>query len=287
LATVPASAQTTLRWKFQPGQTLQQTITQDTKTSITVAEQVIETTVNQVIDATWNVGQVDAEGNAQVTQEIKRIRMKLGGMMNLEIDSASEVPAQGIGAMLGPAIQAMAKAKFQMKMTPRGEILEVEVSQEALDGLKSLPGGGQIANMITKDSLINMIKQGTPSMPAGAVRAGDSWNSSTEMAAPQIGTMISDTKLTYGGPEVVDGRPLERIDLEMTLKLAPPKEAAAVAITIKDQQAAGKLYFDNQTGRLDHSELVQNMTMQVTAGGQRFEQKIQTTMHVQLVPATP
>ena len=79
LAATTASAQTTLRWKFQKGQVLAQTITQDAKQTMMQGTTPVEITTTQTIDALWTVGDVDAQGNAQVSQEIKRMRIEHRG----------------------------------------------------------------------------------------------------------------------------------------------------------------------------------------------------------------
>ena len=285
-----ASAQTTLSWKFQRGQVFEQTMTQSTKSSIAVGTQNFDNTVNQVIASMWTVNNVDSQGIADVTQEIKRIQLKISGVMNLEIDSASPQAPQGAAATLAPAITAMAKAKFQMKMTPQGEILEVEVSQDTLDGLKALPSAGQLGNLLSKDTLVDMIKKGAPAMPKEAVKNGSTWSSTLEVTMGPLGKMGSLTKLTYAGPETVDGKPLERINMEVTTTIEKPAAEKAPTpmtpdISITDQKAQGALYFDNVAGRIDHSELQQDMTMLVGMANQKFNQKVQTTTKTVLVPA--
>ena len=64
----------------------------------------------------------------------------------------------------------MAKAKFDMRMNTLGEILEVEVSQETLEGLKSLPNAQQMGSLFSKENLVGMIKQGAPAMPKQPVQ---------------------------------------------------------------------------------------------------------------------
>ncbi len=293
LCAANASAQTTLRWKFKTGQVFEQTITQEIKTSVAVGEKNMEVAVSQVIDATFTIGNVDDKGVADVTQEMKRIRMKLTGMMNGELDSDSAEAPSGPVASLAPAIKSMAKAKFQMKMTPLGEIKEVELSKDAVEGLKSLPNAGQLSNMLSKEGLAEMVKKGAHPMPGGPVKVGDSWTTNMEVGVGAVGKMASQTKLTYAGPEKVGDKPLERINLEVTAKLEkaaakPAEKAPAQAVpdvTITDQKSQGKLYFDNVAGCLDHSELTQDLTLQVAVAGQKFNQKTQTSTKLQFKPA--
>jgi len=160
-----ARAQTTLRWKFQPGQVLEQTIKQDMKSTVTARGQSFPNTATQVIDAIWSVGKVDSQGVAQVTQEVKRIRMTVGGAQTAEFDSASTAEPQGRMAAMAPAIKAFAKAKFEMQMNPLGQILAVQLSQDTLEGLKALSNTPGISGLFNQETLVNMTKQGAPAMP--------------------------------------------------------------------------------------------------------------------------
>jgi hypothetical protein len=244
--------------------------------------------MKQTMDVVWKVGGVDAEGVATVVQEFTRLQMKMDapGGAGFEFDSDSEEELAGIGAMMAPALKALAKSKFTVKMTDRGAVQDVDVTDETVEAFKKLPGAGQMGGVFSKDGLINMIKQGAHAFPEDPVKKGDSWTNKAAIEMPQIGRMESDTKLTYAGPEVVDGKPLERMDIALTTKVTPKEGAAAPApIKIKDQEATGFLAFDNVAGRLSHSSIVHNMTMEIKFAGNAIEQKMEQTIKVRLTPA--
>ncbi len=284
--TSSAQAQTKLRWQFQQGQVFHQAVQQDMKMMMNFGGQNIETTMNQTVDAVWKVGAVDQDGTAEITQEFTRIRMKMmaAGGIGFDFDSSKDEELTGVGAVLGPALKGLAKSRFTLKMTPQGELKDVEVSQETIDAFKALPGAGQMGGMFSKEGLVNMVKQGSHAFPEEAVQPGDQWTTKSEIDLPQVGTMNADTKLTYAGPEQVKGKQLERINLEVSTKLTP-KEGAGTQVTLKDQKATGKIYFDNRAGWLAESTLVQNMTMQIAIGGNNVDQKINQTINVRLTPA--
>jgi hypothetical protein len=280
-----ASAQTKLQWKFQPGQVLQQTITQEMSTTATIQGQEIKTKVDQVVDAVWNIKAVDADGTAIVTQEITRMRMKMDNTagMGFDFDSEEEAEPTGIGAAFFPALRAVASSKFTLKMKPTGEILEVDVSEDTLKALTSFPGADQMGGALTKDGLIHMIKQGSPAMPDGPVQPGQTWKNAMEMAMGPMGQMSIQTLMTYAGSEQVNGRQLERIDMNVQTTMVP-QEGGAISMELKDQKATGSLFFDNQAGRISHSNLVQNMTMAMSIGGQKFDQQVTQVVKVEVKP---
>lgn len=288
LAVSASSAQTTLRWKFQEGQKFKQVVQQDMKMAMKVGERDITTQMKQTMDVIWTVGQVDADGVSTVEQQFTHMRMKMDapGGIGFEFDSDKEQELTGVGAMIAPALKALAQSKFTMKMTNRGEVKEVEVTPETVEAFKKLPGTGQMGGTFSKDGLINMIKQGANAFPEGPVDVGDDWSNEASIEVPQIGKLETVTKLTYAGQEVVDGKSLERVNIDVAVKVTPKEdEEPALPMTIKDQKGSGYLLFDNAAGRLSHSNLVQNMTMEISVGGTALNQKIEQTMTTRLTPA--
>ena len=281
-----SSAQTQLRWKFQQGQVLNQTFQQDMKIAMTIGAQNVNTAMKQTFDGVWHVGAVDDQGAAEVVQKFSRVRMTMKAPMGIgfEFDSDSEEPPTGIGVVLAPTLHAMAKAKFTMKMTPQGVIEDVQISQETLDALKTMPGAEQLGGAFTQDGLVNMVKQGSTQFLPEAIQKGRSWTNKLETKLPQVGKMEALSKLVYAGPETVDGQTLERIDVELTTKIVPQEDGTA-KVSIKDQSAKGTIYFDNVAGRISHSSMIQQMTMSVVVAGNNIQQKIDQKISIRLTPA--
>src|ERR1700722_4238081 len=74
---VSAEAQTVLRWKLQPNQTLHYEIGQDVTSSFTLNGQPMQLSVAQTLDVGWQVETVDADGTASLSQTFDRIRVKV------------------------------------------------------------------------------------------------------------------------------------------------------------------------------------------------------------------
>ena len=281
-----ATAQQELRWKFTPGQTLAHNMNQDTTMSVQVGTDTFTTTMTQTIDGKWTVTGKDAQGNAQVTQEISRIRMKMQGPQGvmLDIDTASDQAAQGLGAMIAPALKAMAQAKFNVTVSPQGEVLDIDVPQDVLNAFKSLPGAEAMGRMFTEEGFANMIKQGTPSFPSQPLTTGTNWSKAYEMAMPGLGTMAIENVFTYAGQQQVSGKQLEKIDVKMNMQIKGNQNAQEGGVTISDQKSDGVIYFDNEAGRMTESRIEQAMTLQTNVGGQKVDQKINQVITATLSP---
>jgi hypothetical protein len=284
----PVSGQTTLRWKFQPGQVFEQTITQNTTMLAIPNAQIPDRVLNQIIEATWTVGQVDAQGTAEVTQQITRIRMKIG--TQVDIDSAAAQVLQGPMAAIAQSIQAMAKAKIQLKMSALGDIRDVELSQETLDALAALPKGA-VSSVFSKETLVDMIQKSAQTLSPESLQKGTSWSSTAEIPTGQTGKVAyQQKKMTYLGSEDAGGKKLERIEMQVTTSLekpaaAPAKTASSPAgSVVPGIKVNGTLYFDNGAGYMDHSELLQETVMPMTVGDKKLEQKVRTSIQVQLKP---
>src|SRR5690242_9054989 len=88
LVTNSAQAQTTLRWKFQKGETLSYTMVQKTTNKINAGNQNVEYSFSQTIDNTWVVKDVTADGQAEVAQTFDRIQTTMDlPNMKIEYDS--------------------------------------------------------------------------------------------------------------------------------------------------------------------------------------------------------
>ena len=284
LSTSATQAQTQLKWKLSPGAVLKYSLTQDSDTAMNVGGQMITTKMTLVMNSAWNVAQVDSAGVADVTQSFEGIKFKLNSAaFNLDFDSNSTTePTDPIGKQIAKSIKPLSQAKFNFKLSPRGEVSDVTVPEESQKLLQSAQTGPQMAGALTQESLIGMIKDSVLPFPAKQVQKGESWKHKSEIKAPPIGTMSNETTLTYGGPTQVDGKQLEQIQIEVSSKLTGNGANPLVQVAIKDQSEKGMMYFDNAGGRLSHWDSIQNLVMDVSAAGQKFEQTVKTTKKANL-----
>lgn len=277
-------AQKVLRWKFTPGQQLNQVLTQDVNLTMTVQGNAIKMSMTQSVDTLWKVNKVDDEGVAELTQTITRVRMSMRGPVgNFDIDtSAEKSPEEGMGKQLADALNALVNKSFQLQMNGQGKVLSVTVPEEMTKALQSTPGGDQLANTFSEEGLKNMITQGTPSFPKEAISKGATWTSEFSMKIPPAGTMGVVSTFTYAGEE--DGNPpLDKLDVKLK-QTVKTDEDGQFQITMKDQKTDGAIYFDSQAGRMVRSEIKQEMTMEIVAGGQTIDQQLGQTIKVTFAP---
>jgi hypothetical protein len=281
LGSVPdLQAQEPLRWKFEPGQKLAYNMNQDMamNTSGPFGQQSV--TMNQVMDMTWEVKELNDQGEAIIRQKFDRMQMKMTlppPLGVIEYDSKSDAAPAGPAAMFAPMFKALSQAEFELTMTPRGEIKDVKVPEEVINALKNSPGAMAMGDLATPEGFKKMISNGALVLPENAPQPGDEWSTKIELTMPGSGKQIVETTYRFEGMKEIDGVQFAafRPDLKMTFEGNPQ-------MTVKDQESSGEILFNVEAGRLHSSALNQKLTMTQAAG---VEAKIDQTIKVTVTPA--
>jgi hypothetical protein len=285
LGAAPAQAQVTLRYKFKEGDKLNYDMAQKMEMKMNVAGNDITMNMNQDIDMAWRVLKVEPSGKAQIEQKIGRIRMTMDGLPGvgkIEYDSKDGKEPEGpIGKILGPILNALAGAEFTVTMDPRGEISDVKLPDKLAEAMKNLPAGGQgLGDMFSPEGLKRLVNQGGLVLPQEPVSKGKAWDQKVEMKMP-FGMMKVVNQMTYEGTEDKGGKTLQRIGVTPKVTIEPDPNAP-INIKTKATDAKGTAYFNNTAGRLVEMQMVQNMQMDIGAGGQDITQNIRTTTTLKL-----
>ena len=286
LAPEPLAAQEPLRWKFEKGEKLNYNMVQD----MTMAMEggpvgQLETKMRQEMDMTWNVDDVNAEGEAVIRQTFDRVQMKMttpAGEFTYDSDSV-EAPA-GLAAMIAPMYKAMTEAEFIITMTDRGEVKDVKIPEEVVTALKNSPGAAAMGDLATAEGFKKMIAQGALVLPETAPQQGESWSSKVEMNNPMVGKQTVETTYRYEDTKEMDGATYAVIRPELKMEFANNPQPN-IQMKITDQSSDGEVLFNIEEGRLHTSTLHQNVTLDITAGGQSMKQKIDQTIDVKVSPA--
>ncbi len=278
-------AQEPLRWKFENGEKLDYNMVQD----MTMAMEggpvgKMETKMRQQMEMTWDVQQVNADGSAVIRQTFDRVRMKMttpGGEINYDTDSV-EAPA-GMAAMIAPMYKAMTEAEFIITMSDRGQVTEVNIPDEVIEALKNSPGAAMMGDLATSEGFKKMIAQGSLVLPENPPQKGDSWSSKVEMENPMAGKQTVETTYRYEETKEMDGTTYAVIRPELKMSIASTPEQN-VQMKVTDQSSEGEVLFNVDEGRLHTSKFKQNVTLDVSVGGQSMTQKIDQTVDVTVTP---
>ena len=279
-------AERLLRWKLQPGETIDVRFVQDMDMVSTVLGKQLESSADMSMIMRWNVERVSQQGATQMRQSIQRLRMsmKTPGGAPVVYDSASKEPASGMANQLAQNMSPLIGVEFIQTMSPRGEIMDVRLSEAAAAKLAASPASAQLQQVFSKDGIKSLLHQAATVLPQNSVRPGDSWKGQSKSDSP-VGTLVMDNTYTYRGTVNKNGRTLDRIDVDVKVSFAKGNNKLGVDVQIKQQQNKGVMYFDVDKGRFVETLLAQKMTMVTAIADQSHEQQLDTKLRMQFSDA--
>ena len=281
-----ASAQTTLRYKFNKGEKLNYLMDQKVKMSMSVMGQDIDIELGQTIDMTWNVKDVDSAGKAKMTQKFDRVRFNMSGgpVGKIDYDSKDAKDLDGpLGKILGPMLKALSDVEISLSMDAQGKISDVTVPDKIVQAFKKVPGGGAgLGEMFSEDGLKHMMDQSGLILPKDGVSKGSSWDQKMDLKTGVMAMKVEITN-TLDAPVKRDGKELQRVSMKPKLTLQSNENSPA-QIKLKSQDNKGSAYFDNAAGRLVETNMIQKLEMGVSIMGMELSQKMDQTVTLKLVP---
>lgn len=285
-AQATATAAAPLEWKFEAGDEHHYEMTQKMKLSMDMGPAgKMDTGISTFIDTTWNVEEINEEGNAVVKQSINRMKMDIQGPggQNATIDTAAEEKPEGFGAQLGPLVEALTSQPFTVTMTPQGEILTVDVPEELLKKMQSAPGASQLGDLASKKGFEQLIRQGSLYFPKGELKEGQTWSNKVESKNPMFGSQTIKTTYTYSGSKELEGKEYEVFKPSLEMKFGKGQAIPGAEVSIDKQNSSGEILFDREAGFLAKSLIKQNMELSISANGQNLNQVITQTIDLKRV----
>lgn len=256
-----------LSWKFTEGQKYNVDMIQKMGVEMNLGGNPVKTQTSNNSYMTWNVTEMKADGGAIVNTTIDRMTLSVEGPMgNVQFDSNDEEDAAGQAEQMAKMLRPMIGVQMSQTMQENGEITEVNIP----DAVKTVM---QAAGPNGADMLGTMSKNATLQFPDKPLQIGDSWSKTIETKSP-AGKMTIDNTYTYQGLGMEDTRPLHQFDVEMKMAFAEGTGPAGSTITILNQDTDGKLFFDAEKGRIDHSSVKQNVQMNISVAGQNLQQTL-------------
>lgn len=251
----PAHAQSPLRWKLKPGESLAVTIDQDTDSDVSFSGKKATTRIELKLVLGWNVIAADNAG-FKIRQSIDQIQQKLTTQQagTIEFDSASKAKPTGQSRDLADALRPLIGAQFDMTMTPRGEITTVDPANEAAKALLAGLEGGQNADATARAAVEQMLRRPLLVLPDRPINVGETWTVSSER--PTVaGPLKIDTTYKLAGLADQNGQPIARIAMSANFTPAPGGQ-----LTVKSPEHNGELQFAIGDGRLIGIKQQQKLT---------------------------
>lgn len=266
----PKEGDGALQWKFKEGQVLKVNMKQDMTMAMDLGVQQTEVVNNSATEMTLAVKGVDGDGVATMSNTIDRMVMQTEAPgVNFEIDTNSEDEPAGPAGDIAAVIKPMIGAEMSQKMSPSGQISEIEIPDSMLDGIKN--GDPMMAQMFNENTLKEMTAKNNLIFPDKKLAQGDTWENVTETLMGPANIKMATT-YEYLGVTEVEGTPLHVI--RGRIELSFPDGVNGVDIDIAEEDSTVLFYFDGNAGRLIKSDMDQNVVMEIAAGPQTITQTI-------------
>jgi hypothetical protein len=256
-----------LRWKLSAGDVINYHQTQDMSMNVQAAANAESSPMGQqamdvqrVVSMSWNVKGVDAAGIAEIEQKFHRIQlnMAVSGSEPSAYDTDSDEPAVGMAAMFAPAMEAMTAGSFRFKLSPLGEVSDVEFSEELKQVIANGPGGEAGA----AEHFKSMVSQVALVLPERSLEAGDTWKTVNTASNPAGGVQTIETTYTYDGTREADGATLAVIKPSLNMEMGDNPMAE---MKTKQQKTDGEVLFDVGAGRLHSISINLNIGFDMVA----------------------
>ncbi len=281
-----AEAAKTLRWKFKEGDKVNYALRQKGDMNVNAGGVELEIKTLQIMDLTWTVKSVAADGTAELSQVVDRVQMKLSTPFtgDFAYDSKSEETPEGqVWQMLGPFMEGMIGQEFTMKISPTGQISEITLPAKLQEAIAAQGSGGGGRGMMmgggfSEEAIKELVARAVINFPAEAI-GDEPWEQVVDVKMGPLGTQRTAITYTLAGEADADGKKLDKITLATELTLEPPGEgeesedAPEIEMEITEQAGSGEILFDAETGRTIKSDSTQTMTMEGDFMGNEFIQE--------------
>lgn len=287
-----ARAEQALAWKFKVGDKAQYVLVQESNILIDANGVEFDVEMNQTLDLTWTVKSVADDGTAELVQTVDRVIMKMATPFTGEFsyDSASGQDGEGqVWEMMGPLIKGMVGAEFTMKVTPAGEVTDIELPQglgRALrGGGRGGRGGGFSAMMMgggfSEESIKEIIQRSFVLLPSGAAADGAQWSQTFVANMGPLGKQTTAIQYTLEGCDEATG--LVRIGSTTELSMEAPENADFdIVMELTEQDGKGFVLFDAEAGRAVESRHEQSLVIEGEFQGNEIIQERESRTTVKL-----
>jgi len=178
-----AADKVTLKINLPKGAAYKMSTGMDMTTKVKVGDQNIEVPMNMGMDIDMSVENTDQDGSQTFKTTYSAVRMKMGGPVSMEYDSAKAGDANNpIAKIMG----ALIGGTLQVKLGPDGKVKDVQGADELVkkmaDAMKGLPGADAMGKSQV-DQIKGQFDQMSAWLPKEPVGVGDSWDVKMEMAS--------------------------------------------------------------------------------------------------------
>ena len=256
---------TTLAWKLAKGDTLtvQFDQTQTVLTRIDVRDRTLESEITLVVD--WNVIDVAGDGNVSIEQTIQRIRIKTGApgaalKKVVDLDTQSDARLRGVSRDVMKQIKTLIGLKFEVVMTPTGEIVSVAPDAAVATAVAALPETSALRRIFSAASMEKLVTDSAFVLPQKPVGKGATWNQESSITIDANDGRKLPFKRTVKSTLASIDDQTANVDVEITLAQETVTAAASgneltSPLELTGFTGSGTMTFDLETGTITSSRI--------------------------------
>ena len=245
-----------LKWNLQPGERFEVRLVQNStsKTNVDTRETSMNNSTTIVMD--WEVSKVAENGDATIEQSLKSIRLHVGDpavpSQAISYDTASQDKVSKESRKLLKQVIPLIGLRFDVVMSPQGEIKNVSTPQATQDALNLLPATARLRALFSDRGLKDILGASVVVLPAQALKPGDDWT--TESVTPTaFGDFNRKRSYTFVGIKKNDGREFAEFNLKATMEPAnrgnvSKAKGASLKGSLTSFSGTGQLMLDIQGG---------------------------------------
>lgn len=270
------------RYRFKQGEKLAYVVEATTKIETTGYGRTNTATMTQLIDLTWEVGAVDAEGKAAITQTIDRIRFKaVTPRESAAYDTQGGAePADPHVKRIADRLNAVVGGRIRADLDARGGLADIRLIGRAGAGqANSADSWGDLGSPASEAGFRRLIGQLIPALPDAAPPAGGSWWARTTETLAD-GKATTERRYTFDGTEERGGRTVDKLSLTLARQTEDGTGEKRGGTT-----GTGTVFFDPAAGRLIESSLTHTREVDVSADDGKLTRKVTETIALKLAGA--
>jgi hypothetical protein len=267
------------RYRFKEGEKLAYVVEVATRIETSAHGRTNVAQMTQLIDLTWEVGGVDTDGTATITQTVGRVRFKaVTPKETAEYDTQSGAEPQGPEVKaLAARLDAVVGARISASIDSRGRLADVRLV-EKVGGRRAAPAGGWdgLGNPSSEAGFRRLMGQLIAVLPEAAPARGQTWSVSATEA-------LADGKATTERRYACDASDDEGDRAALRLSLASVRKAEnAAGEALGTTVGTGSARFDAGAGRLTESSLTHTREQQVGPDNDKLTRKVTETITLKL-----
>jgi Family of unknown function (DUF6263) len=262
-----------LKQQWQTGKRYVQSMKMEQSSKMAMGGQTMDQKVNMTMDMSTTVRKHEDGKQKRIT--LKYDRMAMAMTMNGQEMAFDSAKPDGDQMGMGKQFAAMTGKELKMLANEKDEVTAIENFDEFVGALGGGAGGLPVAQMFTKESVSDMVKQSAlRGLPAGPIKPGDSWPWTYQMNMPQVGSVGLKGTYTYKGMGDRGGVPCAEIAVDGTLNFdmgggaaaggdasGPAAMLKAMGMKMSGGKMSGTMWFDNALGTARETQMTQEMEM--------------------------